>query len=124
MDQKIRQLERVLSSYKARAQAALDALELEDWDGFESAMRWKKAAFHNFRAVDYLLERERPGYLQSEQWQALWQEIEGADQALADQIELQKSKLSQQLARIRNHKATLSKFQSGVKDKAGFQETV
>lgn len=124
MDQAFVRLERMLRAYVDRGSRALSALETEDWESFDKAMRWKKAAFLHFRALDHSLEQEHPGYLQEARWQSLWQEAEASDRALAEGIELHKSKLNQQLVRVRQHKATLSKFQSGGQIPTGFLETV
>ncbi len=124
MDQQFLRQEQMLKAYIARGLRALKALETSDWDGFDKAMRWKKAAFHHFRAMDHKLEQLRPGYLHAKTWQDLWQEAETADRALEEGIELHKDKLQKQLVRIRNHKATLNKFHSGGQNPTGFVETV
>lgn len=124
MDQPFLRLERMLRAYVDRGSRALSALQSEDWDAFNQAMRWKKAAFLHFRAMDHKLEQEHPGYLKDPRWQELWREAEANDRSLAEGIELQKSKLNQQLVKIRNHKVALQKFQSGGQIPTGFLETV
>ncbi len=124
MDPDLLRLKEILAAYLRRGKKALEALEREDWEGFERAMRWKKAAFLHFRALDYIVEQKQAGYLATHEWQATWSEIAALDQALADQMEKVKEQLSRQIRRVTQHRAALKKYQSGDKNKTGFLDSV
>lgn len=124
MDAEYQSIKRILEIYLARSKAAIDTLASEDWDGFDNAMRWRTAAFHNFRAVDYLAQREHSDYLGSPEFTELGQNLQETDQLLAQAIERHKDRLNQKLIKISRHQASLSKFQSGVQEQSGYQKTV
>ncbi len=124
MDPDLLRLQEILAAYLKRGKKALEALEREDWETFEKAMRWKKAAFLHFRALDYIVEQKQPGYLATHEWQTAWSEIEGLDRRLTDLMEKAKEKLSRQIHRVTQHRTALKKFQSGDKNKTGFLDSV
>ncbi len=126
MDQDLLRLRQILEAYLRRGRKALEALAKEDWETFEGAMRWKKAAFLHFRALDYILEERQPGYLATPEWHATWSEIAALDRELSEAMELAKNKLHKQITRVTHHRAALKKFQSGEPDKAktGFSDTI
>jgi hypothetical protein len=124
MDPDLLRLREVLNAYIRRGRKALEALEQEQWDTFEKAMRWKKAAFLHFRALDYIVEQKQPGYLATHEWQEVWTEMEGLDRRLTDEMERAKDKLHRQIHRVTQHRAALKKFQSGEKNKTGFLDSI
>lgn len=124
MDEQLLRAERFLRAMALRGARAAEALELDDWDGYEQAIRWKTAAFHHFRAVDHILRQRDPDYLQAERLQALWKEIQEADDALRIELTKQHGKLEKQLGKVRQNRATLARFHSGNKEQTGFLGTV
>jgi glucuronate isomerase len=116
--------EHFLRAIKLRGDRACEALEFEDWEGFQKAMRWKTAAFHHFRAVDYILREQDPTYLQSERMQGLWKDIQDSDQALRSEIEKHHAKLEQQLSKVRQNRAAHARFHSGNKEFTGYRGSV
>ncbi|MCX6128390.1 MAG: hypothetical protein NTX25_04910 [Proteobacteria bacterium] len=124
MDEKFRQIERILKVYLTRAETALAALQTEDWPAFDEAMRWRNAAFHNFRAADHLIRLHTPDYFHDPVLAELGQKIRDLDRQLAREIEVHQELLSQKLIKISDHRAKISKFFSGVQDQVGFQKTV
>ncbi len=117
-------IKKILEMYLARSQAALDAIGREDWEAFDNAMRWRNAAFHNFRAADHLASLKRADYLAEPEWQDLRQNVQMTDKLLGQAIEKQKDRLNQKLVKISRHRAGIGKFHSGVQEQAGFQKTV
>ena len=124
MEAEFQSIKRILEIYLARSKTALDALASEDWDSFDSAMRWRNAAFHNFRAADHLAQLKRSDYLSLPDLQQLGQGLQQTDQMLTQAIEKQQDRLNQKLIKMSRNRARISKFHSGVQDQSGFQKTV
>jgi hypothetical protein len=124
MDEQLLRAERFLRAIALRGDRALEALELDDWQGYEQAIRWRTAAFHHFRAIDYILMQQDPNYHQSERMQLLWKDIRENDEALRIELIKQRAKLEKQLSKIRQNRATLARFHSGNKEQSGFVGTV
>lgn len=124
MDEQLLRAERFLRAMALRGSRAIECLEFEDWDGYEQAIRWRTAAFHHFRAIDYILVQRDPNYLQMERMQVLWKEIQETDEALRIELTRQHGKLEKQLGKIRQNRATLARFHSGNKEQAGVLGTV
>ncbi|WP_141731903.1 hypothetical protein [Oligoflexus tunisiensis] len=124
MDAELQRIKRILEVYLARSETALAALVSEDWNSFDSAMRWRSAAFHNFRAADHLVRSQRADYLAEPELQSLGTTLEAVNQRLAQEMEKAKVRLSEKLAKISQHRARIGKFYSGVQEQAGFQKSV
>ena len=124
MDEFFLRAERFLQAMASRADRAREALEQDDWELYEEAMKWKSAAYHHFRAVDHILQGEHPHYLKDERWLRLWSEVQASEQALAQQIEIYRSSLNQTLVKIRKSKKAVSRYRSGQKEESGFIDGV
>jgi hypothetical protein len=124
MDAELQRIKRILEIYLARSEAALTALASEDWDSFDSAMRWRNAAFHNFRAADHMLRSQRSDYLAHPELQSLGASLQDVNQSLSQGIESAKERLGEKLVKISQHRAKIGKFYSGVKEETGFQKSV
>ncbi len=124
MDAELHRIKKILEIYLTRSEAALTALASEDWNSFDAAMRWRNAAFHNFRAADHLIRAHRSDYLADPELQSLGSLLQAAEQSLRQGIEEAKERLSEKLIRISQHRAKIGKFYSGVQEEAGFQKSV
>ncbi len=124
MDEYFLRAERFLKAIASRADRAREALVQEDWEGYEEAMKWKNAAFHHFRAADHILQEKYPDYLKDESWLDLWHAVQASDKALAAQIEVHQSSLSQTLMKIRKTKAAVGRYHSGRQEVSGFEDGV
>ncbi len=124
MDESIQRAERFLKAIAERGQRALSALEGDDWEAYEEAMKWRTAAFHHFRAVDYIIEAKNPGYLKDDRWQELWLEIQSSEQALARQMERYQQNLNHTLLKLRKTKRAVGRYHSGEKQGSGFVDGV
>lgn len=123
-DMQASNIQKILEIYLARTETALAALLSEDWDTFDSAMRGRTAAFHNFRAADHLAQKENADYLTDPVLQALGQKLQEVEQSLAKELEKQRDRLNQKLEKISRHRDKIGKFHSGVQEEAGFQKSV
>ena len=124
MDEYIQRAERFLKAIAERADKARLALEQDNWDAYEDAMKWKTAAFHHFRSVDFILEAGNPDYLKDERWQKFWIDIQSSEEALAQRIENYQKNLNQTLLKIRKTKRAVGRYHSGEREEAGFIEGV
>lgn len=124
MDEFIQRAERFLTAIAHRADKARIALEQDDWDAYEDAMKWKGAAFHHFKSVDFILEGQNPHYLKDERWQKFWIDIQTSEQALQAAIIKYQANLNQTLLKLRKGKRAVGRYHSGVKDPSGFIDGV
>lgn len=124
MDEAIQRAERFLTAIAERADRARLALEQGDWDAYEESMKWKTAAFHHFRSVDFILESGNPNYLKDERWQKFWVDIQMSEKALAIEIERYQKNLNHTLLRLRKTKRAVGRYHSGGKEAAGFIDGV
>ncbi len=120
MEEQLLRAERFLLAIAQRAQRACEALEKDDWEGFEEAMKWKNAAFHHFRAIDHIIGKEHPDYLKDQRWLDLWKLVRTSEKELTERIELYQSNLQKTLGKLRRSKVAHSRYQSGLKDDPGF----
>jgi hypothetical protein len=124
MDAELHRIKKILEIYLTRSEAALAALASEDWNSFDSAMRWRNAAFHNFRAADHMVRAHRTDYLADPELQSLGSHLQTIEQSLRQGIEKAKDRLGEKLVKISQHRAKIGKFYSGVQDETGFQKSV
>ncbi len=124
MDADQARIAKILETYKSRIHFALRAIEEEDWPRFEEAMRLRNAAYHNFRAIDYLLSKRRSDYLQAEDLVKVGRGVLEADAQLSMAIEQQQQKLAEQLLKIRKHRAKINRFYSGQNEQSLFQKSI
>jgi hypothetical protein len=124
MDAELHRIRKILEIYLARSEAACTALASEDWDSFDSAMRWRNAAFHNFRAADHMVRLNRSDYLEDPDLHSLGLSLQAAEQRLKHEMEQHRDRMSEKLVKISQHRAKIGKFYSGVQEQAGFQKSV
>lgn len=124
MDAELHRIRKILEIYLARSEAACTALVSEDWNSFDSAMRWRNAAFHNFRAADHMVRLNRSDYLEDPELQNLGLSLQAVEQRLKQEMEKQRDLLSEKLVKVSEHRAKIGKFYSGVQEQAGFQKSV
>jgi hypothetical protein len=100
----------ILTIYHERGLKALSELEVELYDDADTTLTKRKAAFHNFRAVDHRVRQEgypEPIWLKLVE---LWKAIEPVDQALMEALLKAKRNTQVQLAQISKVRAALSRF--------------
>jgi glucuronate isomerase len=124
MDAEFHGIRKILEIYLGRSESALAALAAEEWERFDDLMRWRNAAFHNFRAADHLASLKRADYLSDPELQSLGQSVQAIDSRLMQEVEKQRERLNQKLMKINRHRTRIGKFHSGVHEQAGFQKSV
>lgn len=124
MDEHIQRAERFLTAIAERTDRARIALEKDDWEQYEDAMKWRNAAFHHFKAVDFILSEEEPNYLKNERWQKFYHDIQTSEEALAKEISKYQANLNQTLVKLRKTKKAVGRYHSGNKEDSGFIDGV
>jgi hypothetical protein len=84
----------------------------------------RKAAFHNFRAVDHLALQEGYTAEQDAQLKAIWGQVSSVDSELLAVMTAAREKMEAELIRLSKVKATLGKFRSGHAAESHLEEPV
>ena len=114
-------LRRYWEIYIHRGELVLRMLEKgESEEKIDDILKWRKASFHNFVALDHEHAKEDKNYLQDDVFQDLWSKIQKIDQKLASAIEKERNELASQLTKITKSKKLVSKFHSKSQKGTGF----
>ena len=108
-----------LKVYLDRGLEALDAITNKEWDRFNEIFTLRKAAFHNFRAIDANCNLNFSSDIEE-----IYREIGAVNEQLEAKIGTLSGVLKVQLANLKKHKNTISKFHSGSRLPVRFQNPV
>jgi len=78
----IEKTKKVLQIYLERGRFALSALESEDMNTFHDIMDKRRIAFHNFRALDHLVQSKGVDLAEHSDVKELWKEIKATNSLL------------------------------------------
>ena len=91
MPSRIEHIKKILEIYIHRGELVLRMLEKgENPDKVDDILKWRKASFHNFVALDHEQAKETSDYLNRPEFQDLWKQIQVVDQKLQKAIEKEK----------------------------------
>lgn len=110
-----------LETYLSRGRDAIKFLNSNCADEALEVLKWRKAAFHNFRALDQVLSQQDSNYLKHAELRQLGQEIQETDQELELAIHQQLGSLKQALIQTRETKRKIQRFHSGHQQRPEFQ---
>jgi hypothetical protein len=115
---------RTLRVYYDRGVKALEKLKCEDYDGSDELLNLRKAAFHNFRAADFIAVKD--GYPEAIliEMRELWRRIEVLDSELLTELTQAKERMADQLVQLAGIRAKLGKFRSSDIDSNRFEKSV
>ena len=108
------QVQSALSVYLERGEKAINAIRDARWENADDLLKMRKAAFHNFRALDFLLMqkvRVKSGE-HTEKCQQLWLEIERVNRILYFEMMGMRKELHQDLVYLQRNKTKIGKFRS------------
>ena len=106
-------IKKILEVYIHRGELVLRMLEKgESGEKIDDILKWRKASFHNFVALDHEHSKIDANYLQRDEFQSLWKEIQRVDAQLTSAIEKEKQELASQLTKLSKSKKLVSKFHS------------
>ena len=115
---------RILEVYLARGQAALDLLRSEKVDDALETLRWRKAAFHNFRVVDSKAQQAGINLQQVESFAGLLSEIQSVDMHLKDEMAKARELANMQAEKLHNARRKIGKYRSTVDKPSQFEQSV
>ena len=125
MQSRLEYIKKILEIYIHRGEVVLRMLEKgESPEKVDDILKWRKASFHNFVALDHQQEAETKNYLNEPQFQKLWEKIQVVDADLQKAIEKEKISLQGKLAKVSKNKRLVSKFHSKSQKGAGFLGSV
>lgn len=113
---------RCLKIYLERGRSVLENLRLGGVDRIDDDLKWRKAAFINFKFYDELARQtdgrklnERQRSDNEAKLQALWLEVDKVDRELTALLNQEARSLAQQVVSIRATRSKLRCFHSGTK---------
>jgi len=113
-DDLINKTKNVLKIYLERGRVALAALESENIESFYDAMDKRRIAFHNFRALDYLVQSRGVDLAQDNDVKQMWLEIKKTN-SLLEEISSQKiGEVEDQSSRLIKGRTISQRYGSGT----------
>lgn len=113
-----------LTVYYERGVRALDCVRQGLWDEVDVVLNMRTAAFHNFRAADYLAQKEGYSCEQEVQLRSIWDQIVINDSKLMVELGAARAKAEKEMARLAKVKTTLSRFRSGSVQESDWEKPV
>ena len=115
---------RALTVYLERGLRSLEELRAERYDEADALLNMRKAAFHNFRAADFMAMRE--GYSDEivRELQELWRQIEQVDAELMTELVGARDKMEAALAQLAKVKVTLGRYHSNQQQVTRIEKSV
>ena len=121
MSSRYEHIKKILEIYIHRGELVLRMLEKgESEEKIDDILKWRKASFHIFVALDHEHAKEDKNYLQNDVFQDLWAKIQKIDHKLANAIEKERNELASQLTKLTKSKKLVSKFHSKSQKGTGF----
>ncbi|MFK7823044.1 MAG: hypothetical protein AB8G05_02740 [Oligoflexales bacterium] len=124
MDNFLKQLETALQFYIARGKAAIEQLELNNWEKASIELRNRKAAFLNYRAADSLTHENLGEYYKSETARMMWEQIESQEMQISMLLKKYKKRYADQLGKIKKEKSRISKYRSQSQNQNTFARSI
>ena len=115
-----KQAKRALRAYMERGEEAIQKAAAGDLASFEDVLRWRKAAFHNFRVADALAQRDGEDIASDPDVQEMWTTIQGVDERLRDTLLELHTQTGSQIQRMSAAPQKLGRYHSGRADPAKF----
>lgn len=103
-----------LRVYLERGQLALKALESGDVEEFFAQLDKRRAAFHNFRALDHLARTANVDLAQDPDVKELWEHIQAVNTRISDVSSEAVQNMEGQVSRLVNGRTVSLKYGSGL----------
>jgi len=114
----------ILEVYLARGQAALDQLRLQKVDDALDTLKWRNAAFHNFRVVDSKAYLAGINLQKIESFAGLLFEIQSVDMHLKDEMIRARELANVQAETLHNARRKIGKYRSTENKPSRFEQSV
>lgn len=99
-----------LKVYHERGVSALQALEAGNIEEFFALLDKRRAAFHNFRALDHLAMRAQVDLAEDPDVQKIWSEIEAVNKLLSATTSQAMQTMESQVTRLATSKTVSTKY--------------
>jgi hypothetical protein len=103
-----------LRVYLERGEQALTALESGDIEEFFAQLDKRRAAFHNFRAIDHLARTANVDLAQEPGVKQLWEHIQAVNSRISSVSTEAVLKMEDQVSRLVNGRTVSLKYGSGL----------
>ena len=114
-------IETILRIYQDRGVKAVEAFQAGELDDAMKYLTLRKAAYYNFLAIDFELQKSDPDYLRREPFAGLWDALRGLNEKLERIIDDNRNQLGTDLTRLRKSRQKLKKFRSENLKNQNFQ---
>jgi hypothetical protein len=104
-----------LTQYVERGQKVLAHLAANEVDEALDVLKWRNAAFHNFKVADFLELQVGNDVGKDEVLRSLWLESERLNTEIALEIKAMQAKITKQLTKVQKVRSAIGKFRSGEK---------
>lgn len=113
-----------LTVYYERGVRALDCIRRGLWDEVDAVLNMRTAAFHNFRAADFLAQKEGYSAEQEAQLRGIWEQVLINDAELMSELRVARDQAEAEVARLAKVKTTLGRFRSGSVQESDLEKPV
>jgi hypothetical protein len=113
-----------LKVYLERGNKIISLLEEHKVDEAIELLRWRTAAFCNFKVADFMAAREGADICQNPEIKALWEEIQVVNARLEQALQKTTDEANKELVQATAVKGALSKFRSGESFSYRFRSSV
>lgn len=118
------QAKRILDVYLERGHAALAEFRLKNVDAALKTMKLRKAAFHNFQAIDALAVKSGLDLISIPDFAGLFIQLQSLDIHLKDEMQKAKDLAGEQARRLNVARRKISKYRSTVDSSSRFEQSV
>jgi hypothetical protein len=113
-----------LMVYYERGVHALNCVRKSLWDEVDVVLNLRTAAFHNFRAADYLaLQEGYPPELEA-RLREIWEQIVANDSELMSELVKARRTTETEMTRLVKVKNTLGRFRSGTVQESDWEKPI
>lgn len=123
MQELLEQTETVLQTYLHRGTLAVTALDADDEEAADQALKLRKAAFANFRILEHKLVSAGFEIKNEKSLMNLISQAFESDDTLRDAIKKHQERLVKKLSTMKTNRSKLSKYYSGRRDSTGFENS-
>lgn len=118
------QVKRILEVYLTRGEAALEYFHSGDTDQAIEILQNRKAAFHNFRAVEKIAEDRGMDWNEIPDFAGLLSRMQSVDSHLKDEMKKARDLAEVQAKKLNAARRKIGKYRSSVEGQSRFEQSV
>ena len=112
-----------LTVYLERGQSAQEHFVRNEYDEAIEVLRWRNAAFHNFRFLDEEAKREGVDVGKDERISSIWSEIRKVDEKLKISLVDAREKTGAKVNKVRTTRKNITHYRSCNVNRSRFEHT-